>query len=52
MAWIYFFWILLPALLLNMIRLSLRVIVLGGVQRNIAFVGISLLVFVFYYVES
>lgn len=51
MAWIYFFWIILPSLLLSMIRITLRIIVAGGPQRTIAFVGITLLVFVFYYVE-
>lgn len=52
MVWIYFLWFLLPSLLLNMIRISLRALVLGGVQRTIAFIGISLLIFVAYYVES
>lgn len=52
MAWIYFLWFLLPSLLLNMVRIALRPIVFGGVQRTIAFVGISLLVFVYYYVEN
>ena len=52
MAWIYFFWIILPSLLFTMIRISLRAIVVGGLQRTIAFVGISLLVFVFDYVQS
>jgi hypothetical protein len=52
MAWIYFLWFLLPSLLLSMVRIALRPIILGGIQRTIAFVGISFLVFVYYYAES
>ena len=52
MAWIYFLWFVLPSFLLNMVRIGVRPIVFGGVQRTVAFVGITLLVFVAYYAQN
>ena len=52
MTWIYFFWFMLPSILFSMIRIFLRPLVWGGLQRSIAFVGITLWAFIYYYVEN